>query len=58
MTPCPSCRLRWSNEESLAVHLMDDHGLDAQSAVNRARATFRDAAMMARRVRKKAKGAR
>lgn len=33
---CPQCATRWSTEQTLAVHLMDAHGMDASPAVARA----------------------
>jgi len=56
MAVCPSCPRSWGSEQTLAAHLIDAHGLTAPEAVNRARATFHEAAKMDRKVIKQ-KGA-
>ena len=45
---CPTPRRLFSSEETLAVHLIDDHGLEAPAAVVRARLIAKDDAKVER----------
>lgn len=52
---CPTPRRTFSSEESLAVHLIDEHGLEAPAAAERARLIAKDEAKTDRRRAKKTK---
>ena len=58
MMACPSCPRSWSTEETLAIHLMDAHALDAPTAAERARVVVRDAERQTRRMTKQAQKGR
>lgn len=57
MIPCPSCPRTWSTEETLAVHMIDTHGLTGPQAAERARASLRDTAKIQRKVEKQGRKA-